>query len=154
MGHRDPPEGVCLVLCSWWLIVQLAPPWPRVSHICTSLTKNSSSQAESILFLRFSDGCRFRYLAEERVRHFEVRTSFFPSAGNDDGFSFMFWPLPCNVFLQLVILSGRSAGGNLFTPCISQTSTTFFDIKVNECKQGEQRVAAAAKDAVLCLTAL
>lgn len=79
MGHRDSPEGVCLVLCSWWLIVQLAPPWPRVSHICTSLTKNSLSQAESILFRRFSDGCWFRYLAEERASHFKVCTSFFPA---------------------------------------------------------------------------
>ena len=113
-------------------------PWPRMSHIGTSLTKNSSTPVKSILFLRFSDSCWFQYLAEERASYFKVFDIVFPSAENNDGFSFMFWPLLCNDFPQLGLLSGRSAGGtrsydsaSLRLPQLFSTSKSMSASKVN-----------------------
>lgn len=52
--------------------------------------------------------------------------------------SFLSWP------------AGELAQGSAFLRLYSLT----FHIKVNEYRQGEQRVAAAVKDAVLCLASL
>lgn len=55
---------------------------------------------------------------------------------------------------QLCLLTVWSVGELVHRIVHLSDFHNFFCIKVNECKQGEQNVAAAVKDAVLCLAPL